>query len=201
MTEHLTHRHGRRRGRPRSVEADEAIIKAALELVADEGIGALTVEAVASRAGVGKTTIYRRWNCKAELVDAAFTRLSEQLPEARGTTTRERLVSLIGDPHGGPSTLPSRLLPRILSHKMAQPEMYAEFFARVIEPRRERFRVELRRGIARGDLRDDLDLDAMVNALVAPYLYYVLLMPAAQHQPDDLPERVVDLALEGLAAR
>ena len=84
---------------------------------------------------------------------------------------------------------------------MAQPELYAEFFKRVIEPRREQFRIELRRGMSRGDIRDDLEIDVMVNALVAPFMYRVLVMPTAGPPPDDLAASIVDLALEGLAPR
>jgi AcrR family transcriptional regulator len=188
------------RGRPRSAAADDAIVAAALELVAEEGIGGLSVEAVAARAGVGKATIYRRWSCKAELVDAAFTHLSEQFPEAHGDTTRDRLVSLFAAPstQGSPTL---RLLPRILSHKMRQPQLYQDFFNRVVEPRREQFRVELRRGIARGDIRADLEIDTMVNALVAPYLYRVMVLPDAGPPPADLAASVVDAALGGLAPR
>jgi len=189
-----------RRGRPRSATADEVIIRTALELVAQDGIGALTVAAVADRAGVGKATIYRRWASKAELVDAAFTHLSEQFPDPEGETTRDRLVSLLGSPQIRGS-LPARLLPRILSHKLAQPELYQGFFLRVIEPRREQFRVELRRGIARGDVRGDLELDVMVNALVAPFMYRSLVLPSSGPPPLDLAAAVVDLALQGLAPR
>jgi AcrR family transcriptional regulator len=188
------------RGRPRSAAVDDAIVSAALELVAEEGIGGLSVEAVAVRAGVGKATIYRRWSCKAELLDAAFTHLSEQFPEAQGETTRDRLVSLFttAGSEGSPTL---RLLPRILSHKMRQPQLYRDFFDRVIEPRREQFRVELRRGIERGDIRPDLELDTMVNALVAPYLYRVMVLPVAGPPPMDLAASVVDVALRGLAPR
>jgi AcrR family transcriptional regulator len=188
------------RGRPRSAEADEAILRAALELVADAGIGALTVEAVAARAGVGKATIYRRWASKQDLLDAAFTHLSEAFPEAQGERTRDRLISLFGSPYT-PASQTLRLLPRIMSHKMAQPELYRDFFNRVIEPRREQFRAELRLGMSRGDIRDDLEINAMVNALVAPFIYRVLVMPAAGPHPDDLAASIVDLALQGLAPR
>ncbi|MGH2503871.1 MAG: helix-turn-helix domain-containing protein, partial [Ktedonobacterales bacterium] len=64
----------RRPGRPRSAQADQAILDAALELIAQEGIQGMSIEGVAARAGVGKTTIYRRWpNKDALALDALRT--------------------------------------------------------------------------------------------------------------------------------
>jgi len=58
----------RKPGRPRSAQAHKAILDATLELLAEEGFHGLSIEAVAAKAGVGKTTIYRRWPSKDELV-------------------------------------------------------------------------------------------------------------------------------------
>ena len=66
-----------RRGRPRSEQADRAILDAALELFADAGFDGLTVEGVAARAGVGKATIYRRYPCKVDLVMASARFLTQ----------------------------------------------------------------------------------------------------------------------------
>src|SRR5580704_5442851 len=63
---------GRRPGRPRSEQAEQAIIDAALELFGERGVEGVCVEAVAARAGVGKATIYRRWPSKEELLIAAL---------------------------------------------------------------------------------------------------------------------------------
>src|SRR5688572_6701128 len=67
---------GSRRGRPRSAEADESILRAAAELLGEHGYGALTIEAVAQRSGVAKTTIYRRWSDRPELVLATMAHLT-----------------------------------------------------------------------------------------------------------------------------
>ena len=61
-------------GRPRDPEADRAILEATIEILGEEGYEGLSIEGVAARAGVGKTTIYRRWTSKAELVVAAIQR-------------------------------------------------------------------------------------------------------------------------------
>ena len=63
---------GRRPGRPRSEQAEQAIIEATLDVFAEKGFEGVCVELVAARAGVGKATIYRRWPNKEELLLAAF---------------------------------------------------------------------------------------------------------------------------------
>ena len=70
-------------GRPRDPELDHRIVAATLQLLADGGYDALTIEAVASSAGVGKATVYRRWSGKEELVVEAVASLTEQ-PEPVG---------------------------------------------------------------------------------------------------------------------
>lgn len=62
------HRQPTSSGRPRSIHADQAILQATLDLLAEVGYQSMSIEAIASRAGVGKTTIYRRYTSKEELV-------------------------------------------------------------------------------------------------------------------------------------
>jgi Tetracyclin repressor-like, C-terminal domain/Bacterial regulatory proteins, tetR family len=75
----------RRRGRPRSTEADEAILEAATDAFIELGWDGLTIEGVATRAGVGKTTIYRRYSCRLDLLlAAAYTKF---VAERRASST------------------------------------------------------------------------------------------------------------------
>ncbi|MCD9625178.1 TetR/AcrR family transcriptional regulator [Rhabdothermincola salaria] len=64
-----------RPGRQRSVEADRAILSAAIDELAESGYGSFTVAAVIARAGVSSATLYRRWATKEELVAAALASL------------------------------------------------------------------------------------------------------------------------------
>ena len=82
----------RRPGRPRSEQAEQAIIEATLDLFAEQGFEGVCVEAVAARAGVGKATIYRRWPSKEELLLAALGSMKSPFPEPVGNV-REDLVA------------------------------------------------------------------------------------------------------------
>src|SRR4051794_11575396 len=83
-------------GRPRSARADEAILGAVVDLLADGTTAeALSIEAVAARAGVGKATIYRRWANKDALLVDAVASLKGPLPEISGDSVREDLLTLL----------------------------------------------------------------------------------------------------------
>src|SRR5579859_6951062 len=85
----------RRPGRPRSEQAEQAIIEATLDLFAEQGFEGVCVEAVAARAGVGKATIYRRWPNKEELLLAAFGSLKSPFPEPAGESVRDDLLAMV----------------------------------------------------------------------------------------------------------
>ncbi|UOE95838.1 TetR/AcrR family transcriptional regulator [Alkalihalobacillus sp. LMS39] len=88
-----------KRGRPLDMSRNEVILTTTLQLLAENGFDALTIDAVAAKAKVGKATIYRRWSSKADLViDAAsmispFQKLEESLN--REQDVREQLVDML----------------------------------------------------------------------------------------------------------
>lgn len=81
---------------PRIERSRRAILEAALEELGDVGYGAFAIEAVAARAGVAKTTVYRHWPDKLALVSAAFETFHAQAgPELRGVPARERVERIV----------------------------------------------------------------------------------------------------------
>ncbi|HEX8632356.1 MAG TPA: TetR/AcrR family transcriptional regulator [Catenuloplanes sp.] len=187
-------------GRPRSSRADEAIIDAVLDLLAEGStVAALSIEAVAARAGVGKATIYRRWPGKDALVFDAVRTL-KGVPAVPDTgTLRGDLIALLGavgdnvDPRAG------RIMPYLVPEVLRSPDQY-RLYQEIVEARREIMRTVLRRGADRGELRADVDLEVALLVLSAPMLIQRLLrwQPAlAEH---GLPERIVDAVLTGIAA-
>lgn len=194
----------RRPGRPRDQRADRAIIDATLELFADEGYAALSIEAVAARAEVSKATIYRRWAGKRELVIDALATLNDDFPGIpdleSGQSARELLVvALRHMANRDADSLAGRIMPRMMSYIQTQPDLYAEYFERVIIPRRRWLHDVLRQGIERGELRAGLDVELAVMALVGPVLLQSHRM--GRSKPDaDLPERLMDILWPGLAA-
>jgi AcrR family transcriptional regulator len=190
----------RRPGRPRSEQAEQAIIDAALELFAERGVDGVCVEAVASRAGVGKATIYRRWSSKEDLLIAALSSLKSPLPQPRGTSVRDDLVQFI-EVMLRDADDPRYVRQFALLHGEAQayPRLMARYKETVVEPRRDMIRAVLRRGAENGELRADLDLEIALLALTGAVM--------SRGKSDSSPAgpgfaaKVVDELLAGFAPR
>lgn len=186
-------------GRPRSARVDEAIIEAVIELLV-EGVTAeaLTMEAVAARAGVGKATIYRRWVNKDALLVDAVAALKGPLPEIVGRSVRDDLVTLLRPVGRHSMTRAATVLPCLISELKRSPILHA-CYQKVIEPRRELMRQVLRRGIAGGDLRADIDIEVVMAMLVSPMVAQAVgnLNPTLDRET--LPQRLVDAIWPGIA--
>ena len=176
----------RGRGRPRSAEADQAILDAALRMLGTHGVAGMTIEGVAADAGVGKTTIYRRWPTKTDLIRAA---ISDIVPRGDPPDTG----SMAGDMAALAETQRQRLagsklagiVPRLLAESMSDPELHQDYVDRVITPFRDLLRLFIERGIERGELRPDLEVEALVDLLHSIPVYKILMSrgdPAALEQ-------------------
>lgn len=186
-------------GRPRSASAHRAILDATIELLIEVGFGGTTIEAVATRAGVGKATVYRRWPSKVPLViEALDTRALEQLPIPRTGSVRgdltEFLVGLVETMIGPDGRLVAPLLAEI-----SRNEELAEAFRRdIVAPRRAVVGEIVREGIARGELRPDLDVDLALDAPVGIVFQRLLILGEAIDK--ESVGRIVDQLLGGIGA-
>ncbi len=182
-------------GRPRSLEAHRAILDATLELLSEVGFSALTVEGVASRAGVGKATIYRRWPSKLPLVIEAFT----ELPGLEDVDTgdlaadlKEMLKSYLRVFNATPL---AQVIPSLAGERAHNPELSA-LFDPVIRGRRQPLRRRLLRAVERGELPRGLDVDLAADLMVGP-IAVRLFFTGARISPR-MVAPIVDLVLRGL---
>ncbi|WP_424215816.1 TetR/AcrR family transcriptional regulator (plasmid) [Streptomyces sp. BI20] len=191
------------RGRPRSADSEQAILRAALDLL-NEGtdLGAISINVIAARAGVGKNTVYRRWpNKDALLVDAVAT-LNPPLPPPDRATARENLILLL-------SVLVTRLqnaratsiLNGLVAAGRQYPQLRERYYADVVEPRREVTRRAIRAGIASGELRGDLDPGTIAELLTAPLILRSVEGTPLVGKPEEIAAEMVDMVLFGVAPR
>ncbi len=189
----------RRTGRPRDPEVDSAILAATLELLASGGYEALTIEAVAGCAGVGKASVYRRFPGKEQLVVEAVASLIEPPERVDGATVRDELVTLLeAIRRKSDSSLAGRIFPRLLGAAADNPELMARYREQVLDPRRRRFLDVLARGVAEGVVRPDVDLQYAADLIVGPMAYRNLIRTDPPPGPE-LAGRIVDDVLIALA--
>jgi AcrR family transcriptional regulator len=156
--------------RPRDPKVDEAIVTATLALLGERGFGAMTVEAVADRAGVGKPAIYRRFADKAALVE---TVIRWQLPELevpdRGDTRGELWEAVRkGLPADGAGYL--RLIGGLVAEEEQHPELIAAFRENLMAPRRALVASLIERGKERGEIAAAVDPVMALDAMAGSYL-------------------------------
>lgn len=188
-------------GRPRSLRADEAIIEATLDLLAEGStIEALSIEAIATRAGVGKATIYRRWAGKDALLLDALRRLKGVLAQPAGHSVRDDLVLLVGAIGKNVDPRAAKIMPCLAPAVNRSADQF-QLYQNIISPRRQLMREVLRRGIDEGVLRADIDVEVTMALLTGPMLIQRVLQWNPDLDEQTLPERVVDAVLEGIQAR
>jgi AcrR family transcriptional regulator len=189
-------------GRPRSAEADKAILHAALALLAESGYAALTMESVRERAGVGKATLYRRYGSKEELARAAIVHLNSDIPmpEDSGSLVGDFAATAQAILAGAARTGALTLMPRLLSEVAGDPEMHALFSEHLVEPRRRIVGEIIARAQARGEIRADLDRDLAIDLLVGPMIYRVIIA-GGQIERLGNPAEVLEAVMDGLRPR
>lgn len=187
-------------GRPRSPEADRAILAAAVDLLADEGFAGVTMEGVAARAGVGKATVYRRWPTKSALVVDAVTACQESgcpTPDT-GSARGDLLVFVQGFMEHLRTSDAARVMPALVAELSRSPELALAFREGFVQPRRAKVLEVVRRGVERGEVRSAVDPELVADGVVALLMHRFLV--TGMEIDDGLPERVVDLLWRGISS-
>lgn len=190
----------RPRGRPRSAKARSAILRAARELLAEGGPAAVTMEGVASRAGVGKPTVYRWWPDRhavamAALMEAEAPQTAQRAPRSAILALRRQLRA-IAERFASPT---GRHVATMIAASDLETEFSKAFRNHFVLARRAEGRVLLEQAIREGDIRPDLDAEVALDLLYGP-LFFRLLMG---HAPLDasFTDELLSHALRGLTRR
>lgn len=194
----------RRRGRPRAAGTRAAMVRAAASLLAEGGPPAVTMEAVAALAGVGKPTLYRYFANRHELAMAALietvpsesgrppARAGAASPVARLRTALAALARLFATPNG-------RNVASLMAAADRDSEVARAFRSHFIQARREEGAALLAAAAASGEIAADTDIETALDMIYGSVFYRLMM----GHRPLDaaFTERVVDLALAALQPR
>jgi AcrR family transcriptional regulator len=163
------------RGRPRSVEADNAIADATIALLAQEGWAGLTMNGVAHHAGVSTATLYRRYSSKEDLVCAAVTARSENLSTIdTGSLEGDLRAKLhdIVDRMRGPG---GRVMEGVIGEAVRNPRLAQILRNTAFAAGRDDFKRVIDRAVERGEIERPADTNLVVNFVVGPLFHRLLI--------------------------
>ena len=168
-------------GRPRSTHSHQAMLKATLELLAEVGFDAMSIDAIAARARVGKTTIYRRYASKEELVADAIESVREEITLPNTGILQSDIDALI---HNAAqitlSPLGRQTVAMIISSASNNAQFAQIYWTKYLQPRRKTFEVVLERAKARNEIPADLDSDLVFDMMSAIMLYASIFQPTSE---------------------
>jgi AcrR family transcriptional regulator len=190
------------RGRPRNPKARALVLRAARVLLNEDGLGAVTIEALSARTGVSKPTIYRTWPNAHAVVMAALMDAPAPAPAAnsrgRGSAvaTLRRQLRAIVDVF---SSRTGRSITHVLASADPGTELSKVFRNHFILARRDEGRELLKEAMAGGELRARLDLEVVLDLLYAPIFYRILVGHAPLNEA--FVDAAVDHLMKGLAPK
>jgi AcrR family transcriptional regulator len=167
----------------------------------EQGYQGMSIEGVAARAGVGKTTIYRRWPSKEDLVVDAIEELIFDVQPRDTGSIRDDLVDLLVQLQTVlTSSRAGEVFPRMLPEVAAASPLGRAWLEKVIGPRFAMLGSMLSRAVDRGELPGSIDLEVARAMLVGPLIFWKLLRRLPRKGARERAERIVDGLLDGLRA-
>ncbi|HBL59736.1 MAG TPA: TetR family transcriptional regulator [Cyanobacteria bacterium UBA8803] len=184
-------------GRPRSAQSHQAILQATLELLAEVGFDAMSIDAIATRAGVGKTTIYRRYSGKEELVADAIESLRQDvfIPDT-GHLWSDLDALIENAAHITLSPLGRQTVAMIISSASTNSQFAQIYWTKYMQPRRQAFTVVLERAKARSEVQTNLDA-GLVFDIMSGIMLYALIFPPTSESWTKYVRRALELLFIG----
>ena len=165
-------------GRPRSVKAHQAMLQATLELLGEVGFETMSIEAIAKRAKIGKTTIYRRYSSKEELVADAIESIREDVLIPNTGHLWSDLDELVENAAQITlSPLGKQTIAMIISSAASNSQFAQIYWTKYLQPRRQAFAIVLERAKARKEIPIDIDSGLIFDTMSGIMLYATIFQP------------------------
>jgi len=191
--------------RTRSVRAHADVLTAALNLFAERGIDATSVDAIAEASRVSKATIYKHWQDKdalcLEVMMWVHGRSGPPAPIETGDLRTDLLAILHHQPPEQHAEVRSRLMPHLMAYGVRNPAFGKAWRSRVLEPPRTELTTILERAIARGALPRELSIDVAIAQLFGPMMYAHVLTLIDREPPANIREVIVDAFVRSYCLR
>jgi AcrR family transcriptional regulator len=184
-------------GRPRDPVVDQAILRAALELFIEHGIAGASIERIAKRAGVAKTSVYRRWSSREALLAQAIevarnaTGYTVDLVERTAPQNFVKLLIEACEVVGRPEI--RKLVTRLIGSIPDYPKLIEVYRETYYLPRRQAFGRALQRVQAAGLLAKNIDLEALADMIIGAVMYRLLMSPPGDNPPGELRDHMINL--------
>ncbi len=163
-------------GRPRCEVTHKAVLRAAYDLLAESGISHFTIEGVAARSGVARTTIYRWWPTKGALAMEGFMHgIAPDLVLPPTDSVAADLRVLLRTFARLLRGTVGRIIRGIIAEGQSDPGTIDAFVSSFVTPRRAEVRAIVERGMAAGEFRADLDVEMVLYDLFGPLYLRMLL--------------------------
>jgi AcrR family transcriptional regulator len=172
-------------GRPRSNQSHQAILQATLKLLAEVGFERMSIEAIATCAGVGKTTIYRRYNSKEELVaDAIESLRAEVVIPDTGTLWGDMDALIHNAAQITLNPVGRQAVAMIISSASSNSQFAQIYWTKYLQPRRQAFEVVIERAKTRNEVQENLDPALVFDTISGIMLYAQIFQPTSESWED-----------------
>jgi AcrR family transcriptional regulator len=184
-------------GRPRNPEVDQAILRAALELFIEHGVAGASIERIARRAGVAKTSVYRRWSSReallAQAIEAARNATGHTVDLVDRTPPQDFVKLLVEacEVVGRPEI--RKLMTRLIGSIPDYPKLIEVYRETYYLPRRQAFSRALERVQAAGLLAKDIDLEALADMIIGTVMYRLIMQSPGDNPARELRDHMISL--------
>ncbi|MDQ0271164.1 TetR/AcrR family transcriptional regulator [Cytobacillus purgationiresistens] len=187
------------RGRPRSTKVHRSILEATLALLAEVGVERLSIEMVAKRAGVGKSSIYRRWSSKEALIVDALEQIKPQLNTSIQGDLHEVLFELARNFIQQMNTpLGKQMLSMLISTLSGNSQISESFWEKHSLPKTKEISSVIENYREKEQLRNDIHIDLVSDLLIGFIMYQLLFKPPSSDLETDLKEGI-KVILDGIS--
>ena len=180
--------------RTRSASAHRKVIHAALELVAERGLDATSMDAIAEASGISKATIYKHWPDKDALLLEVMAEANglHARPDFDSGDTRADIIAVLSYRPQEHSELCQRIMPHFMAYSARNRAFGEAWRNMVMEPPRQELRRLLMQGIRRRELNSKLDTELSLSLLLGPIVYWHVFLRRKTEDPTQLADAVVD---------